>query len=200
MRRLAALLLLATGVLSAQVQPKALKPGLYAVFDTSLGNFTAELYEKYTPIAVRNFIGLAQGTKPWKDPKTGKMIARPMYNGITFHRVIRGVMIQSGDPTGTSAHDCGFRINDEFLPGLTFDHVGRLAVANSGQPNSGACQFFITSDIMKEWNERYTIFGQVVSGMDVVNAINRLPGRGDKPDKPAILRSVTIERISPLKK
>ena len=110
--------------------------------------------------------------------------------------MIRGVLIQSGDPTGTSAHNCGFQIDDEFLPGLTFSGAGRLAVANKGQPNSGACQFFITTDVMSEWNEKYTIFGQVVAGMDVVQAINKLPARGDKPDQPAILRHVTIERIS----
>jgi peptidyl-prolyl cis-trans isomerase A (cyclophilin A) len=197
----AVFLLLLTAALQAIGQTKSeskpLRPGLYAVFNTSMGGFTAELYEKYTPVAVRNFVGLAQGSKAWREPKTGNMVKRPMYEGITFHRVLRGIMIQSGDPTGTSSHDCGFHVNDEFLPGLTFDHVGRLAVANSGQPNSGACQFFITVDIMKEWNDKYTIFGQVVTGMDVVNAINRLPGHGDKPDKPAILRSVTIERIGP---
>ncbi len=136
-------------------------------FDTSLGSITAELYEKYTPIAVSNFVGLAQGTKAWRDPKTGNMVKRPMYENITFHRVLRDVMIQSGDPTGTSAHNCGFRIKDEFLPGLTFDRAGKLAVANTGEPDSGGCQFFITTEIMREWNEKYTIFGQVVAGQDV---------------------------------
>src|SRR5277367_4904710 len=76
----------------------ALKPGLYAIFNTSLGDITAELYEKYVPIAVSNFVGLAQGTKAWKDPKTGNMVKRPLFQNVTFHRVIRGVMIQSGDP------------------------------------------------------------------------------------------------------
>ncbi len=180
---------------AASAQDKPLKPGLYAVFNTSMGNITAELYEKYTPIAVRNFVSLAQGTKAWRDAKTGNMVRRPMYEGITFHRVIRGVMIQSGDPTGTGAHDCGIHIQDEYLPGILFDRVGRLAVANTGAADSGACQFFITTEIMKEWDNRYTIFGQVVAGMDVAVAISRLPGHGDKPDKPATLRSVSIERI-----
>jgi peptidyl-prolyl cis-trans isomerase A (cyclophilin A) len=200
MKLLAAVLFLPALVFSGAVAqtkaPTVLKPGLYALFDTSMGSITAELYEKYTPIAVSNFVGLAQGTKAWRDAKTGNMVKRPMYENITFHRVIREVMIQSGDPTGTSAHNCGITIADEFLPGLTFNGTGRLAVANTGEPNSGACQFFITAENMPEWNEKYTIFGQVVAGMDVVVAINKLPGRGDKPDHPAILRHVTIERIS----
>ena len=175
--------------------PPALKPGLYAIFDTGAGTITALLYEKYTPIAVSNFVALAQGTKPWLDPKSGKMVRRPLYENITFHRVIRGVAIQAGDPTATSAHNCGIRIRDEFLPGLRFDAPGRLAVANTGQADSGGCQFFITAAAMPEWNGKYTIFGEVVSGMDVVSRISRAPGHGDKPDEPVALMSVTIERI-----
>jgi peptidyl-prolyl cis-trans isomerase A (cyclophilin A) len=201
MKLFAALFLFSALGFSQTEAPKpALKPGLYAVFSTSMGEFTAVLFEKDTPIAVSNFVGLAQGTKAWLDPKTRQMVKRPMYENITFHRVLREIMIQSGDPTGTGSHNCGFRIKDEFLPGLTFDHAGRLAVANTGQPDSGGCQFFITTEVMREWNGKYTIFGQVVSGTDVVDAINRLPARGDKPDKPAILHSVTIERISKQKK
>jgi cyclophilin family peptidyl-prolyl cis-trans isomerase len=172
-----------------------LKPGLYAIFNTSKGTIIASLYEKYTPLAVQTFIGLAQGTKAWRDPKTHAMVRRPLYNGITFHRVIRGAMIQSGDPTATSAHDCGFTVRDEFLPGLRFDRGGKLAVANTGQPDSGGCQFFITAGPMPEWNNHYTIFGEVVSGEDVVRTINEAPGHGDKPVDPAKLFSVTIERI-----
>ena len=181
--------------LAVAQNPPALKPGLYAIFNTGAGSITALLYEKYTPAAVSNFVALAQGTKPWLDPTTGKMVRRPLYENITFHRVIRGVAIQSGDPTATSAHKCGIRIRDEFLPGLRFDAPGRLAVANTGQADSGGCQFFITASGMPEWNGKYTIFGEVVVGMDVVSKISRAPGRGDKPDDPVALMSVTIERI-----
>ena len=139
--------------------PAPLKPGLYAIFDTSEGIIKAELFEKYTPIAVNNFVGLAQGTKPWLDPKTNKFVRRPLYNGLTFHRIIREEMIQTGDPTGTSAHNCGITLRDEFLPGLQFDRPGRLAVANSGKPDSGACQFFFTEQAVPRWNNAYTIFG-----------------------------------------
>jgi len=176
-------------------QSPELKRGLYAIFDTSEGLVTAVLYEKYTPIAVKNFVGLAEGTKPWLDPKTRALVKRPMYNGITFHRVVREEMIQSGDPTGLGTHNCGFNIRDEFLPGLRFDKPGRLAVANTGKPDSGGCQFFITEEAVPGWDNHYTIFGQVVAGQEVVNRINRVPVRGDRPVTPVILKSVRIERV-----
>lgn len=196
MKFIPALILIAAAAF-AQKEPVPLKPGLYAVFNTSKGEIVAVLYEKYTPASVKNFVGLAQGTKAWRDPRTGAMVKRPMYNNITFHRVLRGEMIQSGDPTGTSAHNCGVTVPDEPLLGLQFDRVGRLAVANSGTPNSGACQFFITDDLVPGWNQQYTIFGQVVRGQDVVDAISRAPIKGDKPIDPVKLISVTIERIGP---
>jgi peptidyl-prolyl cis-trans isomerase A (cyclophilin A) len=188
-----AIFLLAVGCVSAQSLPN----GLYAVFYTSMGNITARLYEKDTPIAVENFVALAQGTKATRLPKTGKMAYVPLYNNITFHRVLPGLMIQSGDPTGTGFHDCGFTIRDEFLPGLRFDSSGKLAMANTGAPDSGACQFFITANALPEWNGKYTIFGVVVEGKDVVNRIDHAPVRGDKPLSPVKLISVTIERIGP---
>ncbi len=190
----AALISLAA-VLAAQ--NPALKPGLYAVFRTSEGDITAKLYEKETPIAVRNFVALAQGTKPWRDPKTETMVTRPLYDNITFHRVLPNIMIQSGDPTATGSHNCGITIRDEFLPGLRFDRSGRLAIANTGSPDSGGCQFFITTDAMSEWNGKYTIFGDVVSGLDVAVKISRGKVHGDRPVDPAKLIGVTIERVGP---
>jgi peptidyl-prolyl cis-trans isomerase A (cyclophilin A) len=177
-----------------------LPPGLYAVFNTSEGVITAKLYEKYTPKAVANFVGLATGTKAWRDPKSGGMVKRPMYDNITFHRIIRDEMIQSGDPTATSSHNCGLTIPDEFLIGLTFNTPGKLAVANSGQPDSGGCQFFITAGAVARWNGAYTIFGEVVSGMPVVTTINHVPLRGDKPVDPPRLISVRIQRVGPAPK
>lgn len=198
MKRLPAVLLV-FGVLSwagkSDKEPGKLKPGLYAIFDTSEGVITAELYEKYTPIAVKNFVGLAMGTKPWKDPETGKFVRRPLYNGVTFHRILREEMIQTGDPTGAGTHDCGIRLRDEILPGLRFDRAGRLAVANTGQPDSGACQFFFTEQPVPRWNGAYTIFGQVVEGQDVVHKINVKQLIGEKPAVPVILKSVSLERV-----
>jgi peptidyl-prolyl cis-trans isomerase A (cyclophilin A) len=181
-------------------QNPPLKPGLYATFQTPDGAIIARLYEKDTPIAVRNFVALAQGTKPWKDPKTGAMVKRPLYDNLTFHRVLPGVMIQSGDPTATGSHNCGITIPDEFLPGLRFDRAGRLAVANTGAPDSGGCQFFITTDVMPQWSGKYTIFGEVVSGWEVANKISTARVRGDRPVDPVKLIGVTIERIGPAPK
>ena len=178
--------------------PAPLKPGLYAVFNTDQGPITALLYEKYTPANVADFVALAQGSKAWRDPKTGAMVRRPLYENLTFHRVLPGQAIQSGDPTGTSAHNCGVRVHDEILPGLRFTAPGRLAMANTGQPDSGGCQFFITDEGVPQWDGKYTIFGEVVRGMDVVDKISHAPVHGDKPVNPARLRGVLIERISKL--
>jgi cyclophilin family peptidyl-prolyl cis-trans isomerase len=118
-----------------------------------------------------------------------------MYNGITFHRVVREEMIQSGDPTGRGTHNCGVAIRDEFLPGLQFDKPGKLAMANTGKPDSGGCQFFITDQAVMRWNNNYTIFGQVVDGQDVVHRINVKPVYGDRPADPIMLKSVVIKRV-----
>jgi len=172
------------------------KPGLYAVFHTEMGDITAQLFEKDVRNTVNIFVTLATGTKAWADPETHKFVKRPLYNNITFHR-ITPEMIQSGDPTGKGTHNCGFTIPDEFLPGLRFDRGGKLAMANSGSPDSGGCQFFITVGPMQTWNGKYAIFGQVVDGMDVVEKINHQPARDEKPLKPVKLNSVTIEREGP---
>ncbi len=157
----------------------------------------AQLFEKETPLTVRNFSYLARGIKPWMDPKTKTMVKRPMYNGITFHRTIAGFMIQSGDPTGTGSHNCGFTIKDEIRPDLKFDRSGRLAMANIGSPNTGACQWFITEVPYPSLNGGYTIFGQVVEGQDVVTKIAHMPARGDKPVNPVRLIRVTFHREGP---
>ncbi len=185
----------------AAAPPPAREPGLYAIINTSMGTITAQLFEKEAPITVRNFVGLARGTKAWKDPKTGAMAAKPLYNNITFHRVIPGFMIQTGDPTATGSHNCGFTIRDEIVPTLKFDRPGRVAMANLGSPNTGGCQFFITETAnpgLDPPTGRYTIFGQVVEGQDLVGRIARVPRDAeDKPRMPVRLISVTIKREGP---
>jgi cyclophilin family peptidyl-prolyl cis-trans isomerase len=183
--------------------PAAVRPdGLYAHFKTSMGDIVIQLYEKDTPLTVRNFVGLAKGTKAWKDAK-GVLVKRPMYNNTIFHRIMANGMIQGGDPTGTGAHECGITVRDEILPGLRFDRPGRLAVANTGTPNSGGCQWFITAmSPIKQYDGFYTIFGQVVDGQDVVKAISNVPGKrlqngGVRPNVDVKLISVTIERVGP---
>ena len=179
----------------------AREPGLYAIINTSMGAITAKLFEQETPNTVRNFVALARGTKPWKDPKTNAMVAKPLYSNITFHRVIPNFMIQTGDPTATGSHNCGFTIKDEILPSLKFDRPGRLAMANIGEPNTGGCQFFITEAAnagLDPPTGRYTIFGQVVDGQDLVGKIARVPRDAeDKPRTPVRLISVTIKREGP---
>lgn len=188
-----ALFLLVAGCAAAQDLPN----GLYAIFNTSMGNITAKLYEKDTPATVENFVALAQGTKATRSPKSGGMVKVPLYDNITFHRVLPGVMIQAGDPTGTGTHNCGFTIRDEILPGLRFDGGYKLAMANTGAADSGGCQFFITAGPMREWDGKYTIFGSIVAGQDVVSKISRAPAHGDKPVDPVKLVTVTIERVGP---
>ena len=211
MKRLSILLLMA-GAAVAQAPPAApakqpaatpaapaREPGLYAIINTSMGTITARLFEKETPITVKNFVALANGTKPWKDPKTGAMVAKPLYNNITFHRVIPNFMIQTGDPTGTGSHDCGFTIPDEPVKTLLYDGPGKLGMANTGPlTHSGACQFFITETAYPSLNGGYTLFGQVVEGQDIVGKIARVPrGANDKPTTPVKLVSVTIKREGP---
>lgn len=188
--------LIAFAALAGAQNPPDLKPGLYAVFNTGEGAITARLYDKDTPVTVANFVALAEGTKAWLDPKTGAMVKRPLYENITFHRIVPGAAIQAGDPSGTGHHNCGVSVNDEALPGLRFSSPGRLAMANSGNPNSGGCQFFITDQRMPQWDGKYTIFGEVVAGREAVSKIAHAPVHDERPVDPVKLVSVTIERIS----
>jgi len=216
MNRLSLLILVAAGAFAqapqnpapagpggAPATPAARPNGLYAIMKTSMGDITIQLFEKETPATVRNFVGLAKGTKPWKDPKTGAMVHRPLYNNINFHRIMMDGMIQGGDPTGKGDHECGVTIKDEIKPDLKFDQPGRLAMANTGSPNTGGCQWFITvAPKIPSYDGSYTIFGQVVEGQDVVKAISRVPGTplpngGMKPKQPVKLVSVTIQRVGP---
>jgi cyclophilin family peptidyl-prolyl cis-trans isomerase len=196
------LLLLLTLNLAAQTAQTPAQPaqaaredGLYATFKTTQGDITVKLYEKESPITVRNFVSLAQGRKAWKDPKSGQMVRKPLYNGLTFHRVIPGFMIQGGDPQGDGAGDVGFVIPDEFHPSLKFDQPGRLAMANAG-PKTGSCQFFITEVPTPHLDGAHTIFGQVIQGQDVVTKIARVPrDANNKPNTPVRITSVVIERV-----
>ncbi len=154
-----------------------------AVFETTAGNITCELFPNKAPMTVDNFVGLATGTKDWRNPAThAKMHNKPLYNGTIFHRVIPGFMIQGGDPMGNGAGDPGYSFKDEFSD-LRFDQPGRLAMANSG-PNTNGSQFFITEVPTPHLNNHHTIFGQC-GPMSVISAIARVPrDPTDKPFKP----------------
>jgi len=179
----------------------AREPGLYATIAVShgtqpLGRIVFKLYEAESPITVKNFVALATGRKAWLDPATRQRVTRPLYNGLTFHRVIPGFMLQGGDPMGTGVGGTDV-IKDEFHPDLKFDIPGRVAMANAG-PNTGSCQFFITQVPTPHLTGKHTIFGQVVEGQALVNQIARLPrGANDKPQTPVRMTRVTIQKEPP---
>ena len=167
---------------------------VYAHFETTLGNFTAELFEAKAPKTVANFVGLAEGTKEWKHPKTGERKTTPYYDGIVFHRVIKGFVIQGGDPLGQGYGGPGYQFEDEFHPDLRHDRAGMLSMANAG-PNTNGSQFFITLGPTPHLDRRHSIFGAVVSGLDVVEKIGQTAtDRNDRPVTPIAMNKVTIER------
>jgi peptidyl-prolyl cis-trans isomerase A (cyclophilin A) len=171
------------------------EPGLYAVIYTSMGNIVCRLFDKDAPKAVANFRGLATGTKAWTDPATGATKHTPLYSGTTFHRVIPGFMIQGGDPTGTGTGSPGYQFEDEVSSNHALDHPGILAMANSG-PNTNGSQFFITVAPTPWLNGKHTIFGDVVSGQDVVDAISKVPRDDqDKPLTPVKITRISIRRV-----
>ncbi|MDR1195460.1 MAG: peptidylprolyl isomerase [Endomicrobium sp.] len=165
-----------------------------AVIETSLGTITIELFPDKAPKTVENFINLAEGTKEFTDLKTGKKTKRKFYDGLAFHRVIPDFMVQGGCPLGTGTGGPGYKFEDEIDPSLKFDKPGKLAMANAG-PNTNGSQFFIT-EVATPWlNGNHTIFGQVISGMDIVKKITRTETDfSDKPIEPVVIKSVTIER------
>ncbi|MGE5568509.1 MAG: peptidylprolyl isomerase [Rhodospirillales bacterium] len=174
------------------------EPGLYATMTTTMGVINLRLFEKEAPITVKNFIDLQRGRKAWRDQKTGEMVRRPFYTGLIFHRVIAGFMIQSGDPAGTGMGNPGFTIKDEIVSALRFSKPGILAMANIGEPNTGATQFFITVAPTPHLNGHHTIFGEVVDGMDVVNKIAAVKTNADdKPLTPVRITALTFERVGP---
>ena len=168
----------------------------YATFKTSMGDIVVELFEDKAPQTVANFIGLASGTKEWTDPKTGEKVKRPLYNGTIFHRVIPGFMIQGGDPLGNGTGGPGYRFEDEFHPELKHNKSGILSMANAG-PNTNGSQFFITHKATPWLDGKHTVFGEVIKGQDVLDAIAKV-GRDsrDRPTKEIVLQQVIISRGS----
>lgn len=172
----------------------AREPRLTAVFSTSLGKITCELFEDKAPETVANFVGLAEGTKEWRDPRTGQMVSRRFYDGLVFHRVIPEFMIQGGDPLGNGTGGPGYRFGDEFHPDLKHDRPGRLSMANSG-PSTNGSQFFITEAPTPHLDGRHTIFGQCGEGLDVARKIARVPrDRAGRPLEPVVIERLEIIR------
>jgi peptidyl-prolyl cis-trans isomerase A (cyclophilin A) len=166
------------------------------IIDTTMGRVTCKTFPQFAPNAVANFIGLAEGTKDWIVNTTSqKMHGARFYDGLTFHRVIPGFMVQAGDPMGDGSGDPGYYFPDEVSPALTFSVPGRLAMANSG-PNTNGSQFFITEAPQPDLDGRYTIFGQCdVHSVLITSSIARVPrDRNDKPLTPVLITRVTIIR------
>jgi peptidyl-prolyl cis-trans isomerase A (cyclophilin A) len=166
----------------------------FAHFKTTLGDFTVELFEDKAPKTVGNFANLADGSKEWKHPKTGESHKKPFYDGLVFHRIIEGFMIQGGDPLGQGFGGPGYQFEDEFHPDLRHDRAGILSMANAG-PNSNGSQFFITLAPTPHLDRKHSVFGRVVEGLDVVEKIGRAQtDRNDRPATPVVMNKVTIER------
>ena len=188
---LLALAVVVAGTLSMEAK---LEPGTYAHFTTPLGNFTVKLADQDAPKTVANFVGLAEGTKEWTDPKSGQKVKKPYYEGLIFHRVIKGFMIQGGDPLGVGTGGPGYRFEDEFSPKQRHSKEGILSMANSG-PNTNGGQFFITLGPTPHLDNKHSVFGVVVEGMDVVRKIGAVQtGANDKPVTPVTM-SIKIERV-----
>jgi len=191
------LLLLAMGAYaqSHAATQQGTKEQPVAIIETSMGNLTCPLFPKAAPLGTANFIGLARGTKDWKNPRTGKtMHGVPLYDNTTFHRVIPDFMIQGGDPAGTGSGDIGFQFKNENWPDLKFDQAGRLAYANAGRDTNGS-QFFITEVPVAYLNGNYTIFGQCDdASVKLVKRITRQPrDTNDRPKMPIIIQHIRID-------
>jgi peptidyl-prolyl cis-trans isomerase A (cyclophilin A) len=168
---------------------------IFAHFTTSEGNFSARLFDAEVPKTVANFAGLAEGSMEWTDPRSGRKVKQPYYDGTIFHRVIADFMIQGGDPLGQGTGGPGFTFADEFSAKLRHDKPGILSMANRG-PNTNGGQFFITLVPTPWLDNKHSVFGEITQGMEVVEKIGRTATSkpGDRPLKPITIQSVTIER------
>jgi peptidyl-prolyl cis-trans isomerase A (cyclophilin A) len=189
------LLILGCALFCVKTQATPSTNGLYAGIFTTKGVIWCSLRYDLVPRAAANFISLADGTKPWLDYSRGQVVQRPFYNGIIFHRVVAGFVIQAGSPNGMGNDDPGYAFNDQFNPALNNDSAGVLAWANSGT-NSNGSQFYITLSPQPELDGHYTVFGSVVEGMNVVTNIGGVAtDTNSKPLVPIVITNVTILRI-----
>lgn len=169
---------------------------LYATLQTNHGDVVIQLFPDQAPKTVENFVGLAEGKKEWTDPTTGAKTKDPFYDGLVFHRIIPGFMIQGGCPRGDGRGGPGYSFKDEFHPDLAFDRPYLLAMANSG-PGTNGSQFFVTVGPTPHLNNKHTIFGEVSDQVsrDVIDKIASVrTGRGDRPVDPVVISHVEVER------
>jgi peptidyl-prolyl cis-trans isomerase A (cyclophilin A) len=169
---------------------------LYTTLKTNRGDIVVHLFPNHAPKTVDNFVGLAEGTEEYADPQTGRQTTGRFYDGLGFHRVIDGFMIQGGCPLGTGTGGPGYTFKDEFHPELSFDRPYLLAMANAG-PGTNGSQFFITVGATPHLNNRHTIFGEVEdqTSQQVVDQIaTTRTGPGDRPVEPVVIETVEVER------
>lgn len=183
-----------------------LRPGqkLYATFKTSMGDIVAELFVDRAPLTVLNFVQLAEGDKEWTDPRTKRKTKARLYDGTIFHRVIPNFMVQAGDPLGTGTGGPGFKIPDEFHPELRHDGPGILSMANTGRPNTGGSQFFITEKATKHLDGKHSVFGKVIENVELIPKMTRVDKKtanpqDSRPSTPIELKAVKIGRGQPIK-
>lgn len=165
---------------------------IVAKLETNKGTLQCKLFDDKAPGTVANFIGLATGKRAWRDPKSGEWVNRPAYDGTTFHRIIKGFMIQGGDPKGNGSGEPGYVIKDEIWDGAKHDRAGLLCMANRG-PNTNGAQFFITDASAPHLDSSYTIFGECAP-VEVVHEIANVSVAGERPTQPVTIKSVTVSR------
>ena len=170
---------------------------LTATLRTNQGDIIVRLFPDHAPKTVANFVELAEGAREWTDPRTRQATTGRLYDGTVFHRVIPRFMIQGGDPLGTGTGGPGYKFGDEIHPDLRFDRPYLLAMANAG-PGTNGSQFFITTVPTPHLNGKHTIFGEVVSGTEIVDAISRVKtGRNDRPEADVVLEQIEISNGGP---
>jgi cyclophilin family peptidyl-prolyl cis-trans isomerase len=177
---------------------KDLTPGTYARLKTGSGDILVRLLPDAAPKTVANFVELAKGERPFKDAR-GRWVTRPYFNGLTFHRVEKDDLIQGGCPNGDGTGGPGYQFENETSEDLKFDKPGRVAMANAGRDTNGS-QFFITLKASPSYDGKYTIFGDVVEGLDVVKTISAVPARAKDglhlAKEPVAIQSVVIEEVA----
>ena len=165
---------------------------LTATLQTSEGDIKIQLFEEKVPETVKNFVGLATGEQEWEHPETDETMQTPLYEDVEFHRIIEDFMIQTGDPTGTGRGGPGYTFDDEFHPDLRHDEPGKVSMANRG-PDTNGSQFFITLAAQEHLNDKHAVFGEVIDGMDVVEAIgNADTDMHDRPTTPIYLELIEV--------
>lgn len=187
------LISLIAGIATAQEAP-----GLYAVFQTNQGEFTCQLYYRRAPRTVANFIRLAEGTQPWLDFARARISREPYYDQTTFHRVIKGFVIQGGSPNGQGTDGPGYQFRDELHPELVHDRPGILSMAKQSPPHTNGSQFFVTLAATPWLDNIHSVFGEAIAGLDVIDKIElTATDGGDHPIEPQIIESLKIVRQGP---